>query len=211
MKRSTVPQSVKFALAAAIVACIVSSASAQNALQSSYSNNALLRAERTTSQKITIPISIRSRGSNASASLISPSQMEHIEFTAVQTSIFEQAQRMYDLTITKLAPCVLPTFGKLSSGEQVHFTTDLSANNSSLLQANNVDVQVRYEARPIGGILTVQVQLIPQFSGVGISNRPIASRTKIVAVDELKADMVKQIMASLSADVANDMTKVSGN
>jgi len=61
-----------------------------------------------------------------------------------------------------------------------------------------MNVRVNYEKRPVGGILTVRVELVPNFCGIGSASRPIAYREHAQALDNLQEDMIGAIVSDLS-------------
>ena len=90
----------------------------------------------------------------------------------------------------------------LASGAQM--VTVKSSSSSSLLDQHNVNVKVQYDERPIGGILNVQVSMTPAFAGVGVSTRPIISRSVAQAVDEFTEASVQTIVRELTSQIQSE-------
>jgi hypothetical protein len=88
---------------------------------------------------------------------------------------------------------------KLMEGESK--ATVVVGGSSSLLDEQSVNVKVNYEVRPVGGILTVRASMTPSFRGVGVSTRPVISRTAAMAVDELDEAQVKDLVRGLTAEI----------
>jgi hypothetical protein len=75
---------------------------------------------------------------------------------------------------------------------------------TSIIDDHNVNVKVGFEARPIGGILTVQVSLTPSFRGIGVSTRPVVSRSVAQAVDAMDETVVRQMVADLTKEIYDE-------
>jgi hypothetical protein len=71
----------------------------------------------------------------------------------------------------------------------------------SLLDEHKLNVKVGYDARPVGGILTVRVSISPTFSGIGVSTRPATSRSVSLAVDEFSQDLVDKMVNDLTDEI----------
>jgi hypothetical protein len=71
----------------------------------------------------------------------------------------------------------------------------------SLIEQHNVNVKVDFEARPIGGILSVRVSITPAFRGVGVSTRPVIHKNFTQAVDELDQNLVQKIVEDLTNEI----------
>jgi hypothetical protein len=88
---------------------------------------------------------------------------------------------------------------KLTSGESK--ATVVIGGSNSLLNEQSVTVKVNYEARPVGGILTVRASMTPTFRGVGVSTRPEISRSVAMAVDEYDAELVRELARDLTSEL----------
>lgn len=82
----------------------------------------------------------------------------------------------------------------------VHFTTPANA-AGPVTEQHLLNVTVRYDARPIGGILTVKSDLVPVFSGIGTACRPTVSNQFSEAVDNLDDDTIADAIRHLTAQV----------
>jgi hypothetical protein len=89
---------------------------------------------------------------------------------------------------------------KLTAGETK--ATVVIGGSSSLLNEQSVTVKVNYDARPVGGILTVRASMTPTFRGVGISARPEITRSVAMAVDEYDAELVKELTRNLTSEIS---------
>lgn len=78
------------------------------------------------------------------------------------------------------------------------------ANGSNLLDEHNVSVKVVFDARPVGGVLTVRVAMSPSFRGVGVSTRATISRSTAMAVDEFNESLVQDIVTELSQEIQEE-------
>jgi hypothetical protein len=88
---------------------------------------------------------------------------------------------------------------KLMQGEAK--ATVVVGGSVSLLDEQAISVKVNFEARPVGGILTVRASMSPSFRGVGVSTRPEISRSVAMAVDELNEAQIKDIVRELTAEI----------
>jgi hypothetical protein len=91
------------------------------------------------------------------------------------------------------------SIANLSKGETK--ATVVVGGSTSILDEQGINVKVNYEARPVGGILTVRVSMAPTFRGVGVSTRPVITRSVAMAVDELDEAMVQDMVRNLSSEI----------
>src|SRR5665213_2754797 len=78
---------------------------------------------------------------------------------------------------------------------------DLTMNagsGSNALQERSISVHVTYDARPVGGILNIRVELVPVFGGIGSAVRPAVSRQFAQAVDDFDDDFIGQTIVKLT-------------
>jgi hypothetical protein len=68
---------------------------------------------------------------------------------------------------------------------------------SSLLGATSLSVTISYDKQPIGGVLSIRADLIPLYSGVGVSSRPIVTETYASAVDGFSKAQVRAVVGEL--------------
>lgn len=80
-------------------------------------------------------------------------------------------------------------------------STPASVSNR-IIEDHSIRISVKFEPRPIGGILSVTADLIPAFTGVGVPARPLDSRTVTAAVDALIPDEVDVISRELVTDLS---------
>jgi hypothetical protein len=64
-----------------------------------------------------------------------------------------------------------------------------------------LNVTVHYDARPVGGILTIRADLVPAFSGIGCACRPTVSKVFSQAVDNLDDETIAATIKLLTAQV----------
>lgn len=116
-----------------------------------------------------------------------------------------QAQ-IEDLSATTEAAMLLITPEALRAGKiDVAMKT---VNAVSLIDEHTINIRVDYEARSVGGILTVGVSMTPSFRGIGISMRPTVSRSIAQAVDELNDVFVKTMVAELTEEIKAEFAKM---
>jgi hypothetical protein len=119
--------------------------------------------------------------------------------TIGSTSITTELPKAVDQALT------LISIEKLMEGESK--ATVVVGGAASLLDEQAVNVKVNYEARPVGGILTVRASMTPSFRGVGVSTRPSISRSVAMAVDELDEAQVKDLIRSLTAEINSEFAE----
>ncbi len=196
MKKHLFIQTAKLAFAIALCSVSVSIGQAQTLLSSQPV---------TESQKVEIRTEIGMRVSNSHSPLVSPNEMTNISNAARSSQIISQTSILVEMALKAVTSSVVTSMSDIVSGNGKQFVTDLSSNHNSIAQSTNVKVSVNYEARPIGGILSVTVDLVPLFSGVGVANRPLASKSITQAVDEVTPKSITLIVAALSADLQKDL------
>ncbi len=87
--------------------------------------------------------------------------------------------------------------------------TSSAANSVSLLEEHKLNVKVQYDARPVGGILTVRVSITPTFRGIGVSTRPAASRSLALAVDEFTQEAVNKLVEELTEEISAEFNAIT--
>lgn len=88
----------------------------------------------------------------------------------------------------------------------VRVAVPASADGLALLDEENLNVKVSYDARPIGGILNIEVSITPSFRGVGVATRPTISRSAARAVDELNDATVQEVVRELTLELQTEFT-----
>jgi hypothetical protein len=91
----------------------------------------------------------------------------------------------------------------LSTGGAIERSVKPS-NGSKLLDEHNVSVKVTYDARPVGGVLSVRVAMSPSFRGIGVSTRATISRSTAMAVDEFDETLIQGIVNELSQEIQDE-------
>ena len=71
-----------------------------------------------------------------------------------------------------------------------------------ITEQHSVNVHISYDARPVGGILSIKVELVPIFGGIGSAVRPTASREFAQAVDNFDDDFISQTITSMTNELA---------
>jgi len=97
------------------------------------------------------------------------------------------------------------SYEALRAGATVGFHSPVSSLAShSITEQHVMQVKVGYEPRPIGGILTVRVELVPVFAGIGSASRPIVVREVSQAVDNFDEDGLGDMVADLSHQIGTE-------
>jgi hypothetical protein len=92
----------------------------------------------------------------------------------------------------------------LKTGNVLELTTTMGGVHSALEQ-HSVNVHVTYDARPVGGILNIRVELVPVFGGIGSAVRPTISRQFAEAVEYFDDDFIAQTILKLTNDLASEL------
>jgi hypothetical protein len=79
-----------------------------------------------------------------------------------------------------------------------------AGSGSNALQQRSINVHVTYDARPVGGILNIRVELVPVFGGIGSAVRPTVSREFAQAVDDFDDDFIAQTIVKLTDELATE-------
>ncbi|HET6401918.1 MAG TPA: hypothetical protein VFH95_11035 [Candidatus Kapabacteria bacterium] len=89
----------------------------------------------------------------------------------------------------------------LRAGQVLELAESASAGTNAL-QQRSINVRVKYDARPVGGILNIRVELIPIFGGIGSAVRPTISREFAEAVNDFDDDFIGQTIVKLTDELA---------
>lgn len=92
---------------------------------------------------------------------------------------------------------------QLANGATKSFTTGIMK-SANVLDRRSLAVKVTYDPRPIGGILSVRVDLVPVFNGIGGASRATATRATAISVDNLDEKTVTEIVSRLSLELAGE-------
>jgi hypothetical protein len=92
----------------------------------------------------------------------------------------------------------------LRAGSVLELSTTMGGVHSALEQ-HSINVQVTYDARPVGGILNIRVELVPVFGGIGSAVRPTISREFAEAVENFDDDFISETIMKLTNDLAAEL------
>jgi hypothetical protein len=153
-------------------------------------------------QKNAIMTNYAFQASNAKSQVMSFEDLKAITESSIREAVGSQLKTVSAEDVNQR---LAGTFDALVSGKTVCFATPVSGLAAhTVTEQHSMNVQVRYEARPIGGILTVRVELVPVFCGIGSASRSIAFREMSQALDNLEEDGVGEVVAELSHQLGND-------
>jgi hypothetical protein len=145
---------------------------------------------------------LTAHAANAKATTMGFDKVRTITEGAVREAIGSQLSNISSADIAKKLE---GSFDALRNGSTVGFHTSVtSLANHSITEQHIMQVKVGYEPRPIGGILTVRVELVPVFAGIGSASRPIAVREVSQAVDNFDEDALGDIVADLSHQIGQE-------
>jgi len=109
-----------------------------------------------------------------------------------------------DTLLPKLRTCtknIAEGHGKLC---RAHYSDHA---HEAAFEGHAIQVKVEYEPVAIGGILTVQADLLPLFNGVGVQARPVSTKSVTQAVDKLSPQETEEILSHLIEDLTKDYNK----
>lgn len=87
---------------------------------------------------------------------------------------------------------------KLQDGNPHVFAAPLlSANAGTILNLQMLHVAVRFDPSEAGGILNVVVDVRPAFSGIGVTNHPLASQAATESVESMTPETVSGVVSRL--------------
>ena len=154
------------------------------------------------SQQADVTTTYDFRASNVATPPMSFEEVKSITQSSIRESVGSQLNGITPNDVTvKLAGST----EKLLQGETVAISTNLiSVGAHSLTQQHIFQARVNYERRPIGGILTIKVALVPLFSGIGSASRPIALKTVSTAVENLDETTLATIISDLSHQLGSE-------
>jgi hypothetical protein len=139
---------------------------------------------------------------DAKATTMSFDRVRSITTGAVREAIGNQ---LGAISAEDIAKKLEGSFDALRNGSTVGFHTTVSSlANHSITEQHVMQVKVAYEPRPIGGILTVRVELVPVFAGIGSASRPTAVREVSQAVDNFDEDAIGEMVAGLSHEIGQE-------
>jgi hypothetical protein len=92
----------------------------------------------------------------------------------------------------------------LRAGSVLELSTTMGGIHSALEQ-HSINVHVTYDARPVGGILNIRVELVPVFGGIGSAVRPTISREFAEAVENFDDDFISETIMKLTNDLAVEL------
>ena len=92
----------------------------------------------------------------------------------------------------------------LRSGSVLELSTTMGGVHSALEQ-HSITVHVTYDARPVGGILNIRVDLVPVFGGIGSAVRPTISKQFAEAVENFDDDFISQTIMQLTNALATEL------
>ncbi len=154
------------------------------------------------SQQAAIPTSYVYRVSDEKTPVMSFAEVKSITENSVRQAVSNQLMAISTQDVnSRLAG----TFDDMVKGHTVGFSSPVSGLAArSINEQYSMNVSVHYEARPIGGILTIKVELVPVFTGIGSASRPVAYREMSQAIDNLEEDALGDVVSDLTHQLGAD-------
>ena len=118
--------------------------------------------------------------------------------TAERTSIAQTIPTVIKNMVAEQGPGATEL---LRSGRELDMAASVGTDLNPL-QQRSVNVKVTYDARPVGGILNIRVELVPVFGGIGSAVRPTESREFAQAVNDFDDDLIGQTIIQLTDELA---------
>ncbi len=147
-----------------------------------------------------IPTALQIQVTNASAIVMSAAEVTSVVRGAARQSV---AESLSAIATTSINHHLEGASEILRSGGVVQFSTAVCSKDQ-LTNRRLANVRVRYDSRPIGGIVTVRVELVPLFAGVGAASRADISRDYAQAVDSFDDEAISNTIIRLTHDMAAD-------
>ena len=135
---------------------------------------------------------------NTANSSLTTQQVAAMERTAERESL---AETISSVTSKMLAEHISGATETLRDGQPLDMSA-VTRVEGSIVDQRSINVHVTYDARPVGGILNIRVELVPLFAGIGSAVRPTISREFAQAVDDFDDDLISQTITQLSAELA---------
>ena len=158
-------------------------------------------AQTAQTQKVYLPTSMNAQVSNDVLPM-SFDAVKSITQGSVREFVGEQLGTMNQSAIQSK---INAEYEKLASGQPVSFGASIAGLAAhSVTEQHAMHVSLKYDARPIGGILTIRVELVPVFSGIGAASRPTALKTITQAVDRLDEESLGTIVSGLIHQMGSD-------
>ncbi|MFI5201182.1 MAG: hypothetical protein ACHQNE_02195 [Candidatus Kapaibacterium sp.] len=149
-----------------------------------------------------IQTSLVFHASNSIAPLLSFEEVQAITESSIRDAI---ADGLECITREEVNNKLTGQFEDLAEGRPIKFASRLSNRSAhSITELYAVNAVLQYERRPLGGILTVKVELVPAFCGLGSAIRPIATRETAEAFENLEPDDLGKIVSELSHQLGID-------
>ncbi|MDP4198737.1 MAG: hypothetical protein Q8922_02075 [Bacteroidota bacterium] len=140
--------------------------------------------------------SLTFQASNSNTDVISFEKVRSITESSLREAIGSQ---LNSVTPEEIGKKLSGGYEALKQGQTISFNAPVAALAARTITEQHImQVRVAYEPRPIGGILTIKVELVPLFSGIGSASRPIAYREISEAVDNLDEDGLGDLVAGLT-------------
>ena len=133
--------------------------------------------------------------------------MSFAEVKAITESSVREAisDHLRGITASEMTDRITNSFRDITGGNPVSFSAPISGlSGHSITEQYSMNVTVHYEPRPIGGILSIRVELLPVFCGIGSASRPAAYRELSRAVDDLDEDALGEAVSSLTHDLGEE-------
>src|ERR1035437_8197351 len=140
--------------------------------------------------------SLEFQASNSKSSVMSFETVRAITQSSLREAIGLQ---LNNITAAEIADKLRGGYETLKQGQTIGFNAPVAAlATRAITEQHIMQVMVGYQPRPIGGILTIKVALVPLFCGIGAACRPIAVREVSEAVDNLDEDGLGEVVAGLA-------------
>ena len=154
------------------------------------------------SQRSAVLTQYPSQASNARSMVMSFDEVKAITESSIREAVSRQLKTVdADEVNNRLAG----TFEALVNGKIVSFAAPMSGTEAhTVTEQRTMNVRVVYEQRPVGGILTVRVELVPNFCGIGAASRCVAYREHSEALDNLEPEEIGRVVADLCRQLGED-------
>jgi hypothetical protein len=136
-------------------------------------------------------------------SFLTSREVEEIRSTAVAVNSSSHIQSeapapVQTVALQDVLAQVSTSITKFQDGNAHVFAAPLlSQNGGTILNLQMLHVAVRFDPSEAGGILNVVVDVRPAFSGIGVTNHPLASQATIESVEVMNPQTVAGVISRL--------------
>jgi len=113
--------------------------------------------------------------------------------------------RLVNEASTKILQRVEEPIDELVKGSNRGFVLSENTDHSiSPDEQYSIELQVNYDPRPIGGIVSIEARVTPAFTGIGVARRVIRKETGAYAIEVLNTQTVQKFVSLLLNELSKN-------